>query len=61
MEENVLEIYNNSGHKVDENDMKLCHPLHLSRKSKGINKCVIIKSVNWKYPKMLLNRVSVKI
>ena len=54
LENTVINICKESGIDVDARDIEGCHRLPLSRNSRGHDKRVIVKFVNWKYAEALL-------
>ena len=54
LENTVINIYKKSGIDVDVRDIEGCHRLPLSRNSRGHDKRVIVKYVNWKYAEAML-------
>ena len=63
LENTVINICKESGIDVNARDNEGCHQLPLSRNSRGQDKRVIVKFVNWKYAEAMLkdkNKLSVK-
>ena len=54
LENTVINICKMSGIDVDTRDIEVCHQLPLSRNSRGHDKRVIVKFVNWKVAEAML-------